>query len=121
MQSELRADEVLVALRHVLKTQLSDFVAVHVFQHGLRRDEDAWTGLDVAGLFQLLLQGNELVPVGHGGLFAPAYEGVNGSSAERCCTVAFHIHNDGNVGNGKVLLELVLTVQIDQLQQDVRC
>ena len=78
VQSELRADKLLVALRHVFKAQLSDFVAVHVFYDGFRRDEDAWTGLEVTVLFQSLLQGDDLVPMGHSGLFTPAYEGVNG-------------------------------------------
>ena len=63
-----------------------------------------------------LLQRNKLVPVLHGLFLTPAQKGVDGRLGEAGGTVALGVYTDMDIGHGDILLELVLTVGIHQLQ-----
>ena len=115
LQTELRADESFIACRHVFKSQLSYFVCRRLQQ---RLSLDEYSRLrSLRTLFQFLGQSHQFVPMFHSSLLTSADESVNSCMTERGGTITFNVHKNGNIGDSKVVLELVLTVHIDDLRE----
>ena len=68
----------------------------------------------------LLLQGDDFVPVLVAGQFAAIDERVDGLGGEAAGAVAPHVDPHVEVGDGEVVLHLVLTVYIDDLSDDAQ-
>ena len=113
VQPEFCTQEQGVHLGHVLVAHIADAIAflgaLSILQttaerHGLQS--------------QLLFQFHEFIPLRHGGFLTSANERIDGVLAETCSAVAMNIHQDGDVCHGKVFVELVPAVGIDELQQN---
>ena len=112
---ELLTEESLILRRHILKADLEDAV---FFSHHLRAQ---WmiefrtvAGLDADALFQ----GHDLVPVAHGLFLTATYKRVDGFQREACGIVSLGVDGHVQVGHRDVVVDLVLTVHIDDLTQD---
>ena len=114
-QMELLTEESLILRRHILKADLKDAVLLgHHLRAQRMQDFRTEVGLDA----DARLQGHDLVPVAHGLLFATTYEGIDGFQREACSIVALSIYGHVQVGHLDVIIDLVLTVHVDDLTQN---
>ena len=81
---------------------------------------DARHGHDGCCLFQFVRQRHQLVPMLHGSLLTSADECVDSCMVEGCRAITGGVHTDGNIGDGEIVVVLVLTVHIDNLREH-RC
>ena len=112
---ELLAQELLVRRRHILEV-----IGYHMLflRHHLRAQRVVNHGAERVVDADALLQGDDLVPVAHGLLLTSANQGVDGLERKAGSIVALGIHTHMYVGDGQVLLHLVLTVHIYYLTDD---
>ena len=111
-QAELSADEILVFRGRA--DEVEPAYEVFLF-HRLRLLTGYRADLIVGRDADSGLECHEFVPVPHGFFLTAVYERVDGFTGEARRTVRFGVHADGHIGDGQILVVLVLAVHIHDL------
>ena len=114
-QVELLAQEALVLRCHVLEGDVDDAV---LLGHHLGTQRMVFVGAETLVDADALFQRDNLVPVSHGLLLAAAHQRVDGVEREAGGVVALGVDSHVEVGHLDVLVDFVLTVDVDNLTQD---